>query len=386
MSHFRNYSHSYSHSDALSGPYKSGSASSVLAATTYGNGYNPLATPSNSTASVSWPTSNSVSPSIWSQDHQGSAQWPAYNQPYSLGVNYPATYNYGQQHYSADQGFHRRSLSRHQHSLSQPMVPMYQYTNQYSGNQQYVPAIPMVPVQSQVPVQNQSYMAQQRVPLFVPPQPVAQPIVPSIPAHLQAFTRAPVPHYQNIGYHDVSQSQTEYDLYTCAKFCVAVAAGLFAEQLTADETQTLERFLEMLLGATHLPKSTLLMSFVFLNQWNSLEAEIFQDTDFKTRIVLSLVLANKMNDDNTFTNASWGSVTKIEPARITALELAWLDAMEWKMNLDKAGIEEWNYWQACWNQYEQTIQTTNFLPSPASPNLGWPQGFLMEPFAMAAAC
>lgn len=184
---------------------------------------------------------------------------------------------------------------------------------------------------------------------------------------------------------ETSVPLTEYDVGAFSKFYVAVATGILGEALLSPELAAIEQYVSSLLCATRLPRSTVLVSFVFLNKWHKLNLTLpsGMDSSLRSLVTCSLVLANKINDDNTFTNASWGLVSGFPARQITKMELFWLDCLDWSLELDEAGVAEWHYWDKCWSQYEHNLSSAS-LQSPLSFQGLWPQsGCVFEPFSVA---
>lgn len=197
--------------------------------------------------------------------------------------------------------------------------------------------------------------------------------------------RAPLQPYQSITPPETSAPSTEYDVGVFSKFYVAVATGILGETLVSPESAALEQYVSSLLCATRLPKSTVLVSFVFLSKWHKLNLALPAGLDGSLRslITCSLVLANKINDDNTFTNASWGLVSGFPARQITKMELLWLDCLHWRLELDETGIAEWHYWHKCWSQYELGLSSSSLQSPVPFQGLWSPSGFVYEPFSVA---
>ena len=96
------------------------------------------------------------------------------------------------------------------------------------------------------------------------------------------------------------------------------------------------------LDATRLPKITLFQSldilFKYLNKINSSSnaqgSNVSIDSIYK-HTILSFILANKFNDDRTFTNKSWSQATGIPLSDINLCERNWLSILDWRLFDDK---------------------------------------------------
>ncbi|SMN18067.1 similar to Saccharomyces cerevisiae YGL215W CLG1 Cyclin-like protein that interacts with Pho85p [Maudiozyma saulgeensis] len=95
------------------------------------------------------------------------------------------------------------------------------------------------------------------------------------------------------------------------------------------------------LNATRLPSVTIFMSLDYLLKYlrklpdgiDSIGGKfinvIYQNT------IVSLILANKFNDDKTFTNKSWSQATGMDIDLINSYEKNWLNIFNWKLYDDK---------------------------------------------------
>lgn len=165
---------------------------------------------------------------------------------------------------------------------------------------------------------------------------------------------------------------------------LSVCVGIVEESMTPEETQKFESFIETMLYATRLQLSTLFMSLVFLNKSNKVCSDEFRSLPLRKRLVCALILANKMHDDNTFTNASWSVVSQIPTKEITSLEAQCLDAFKWDLSMGESGMTEWYYWQKCWQDFVVKLQSPSPVPSP--PMSGSLNVLGADAFSVAAAC
>lgn len=142
----------------------------------------------------------------------------------------------------------------------------------------------------------------------------------------------------------------DYDMDQMTKFVCWICFGLM--KIPDPPSTSFIEVVKSVLVATRLPKSTLILSLFYLS--NKLEKEKMESNDqiavFHT-LTASLVLANKFNDDNTFTNRSWSEATGIAIETISQLEREWLSVLGWNLHLTSESgykcLEEcWNTWCA----------------------------------------
>lgn len=91
------------------------------------------------------------------------------------------------------------------------------------------------------------------------------------------------------------------------------------------------------LNATRLPSVTIFMALDFLCKYISklpagVEAVGGDSVNvIYQNLMIALVLANKFNDDKTFTNKSWSHATGMELSVINQFERDWLAVFEWRL-------------------------------------------------------
>lgn len=150
----------------------------------------------------------------------------------------------------------------------------------------------------------------------------------------------------------------DYDIDLMAEFIIKTAYMIFGTDTrliqlnTIDDSSSLaitssnnyNLFLKgiiSVLNATRLPSVTIFMSLDYLMKYlrllpdgiNSIGGKyinvIYQNT------IVSLILANKFNDDKTFTNKSWSQATGMDLSLINTYERNWLNIFNWKLYDDK---------------------------------------------------
>lgn len=195
----------------------------------------------------------------------------------------------------------------------------------------------------------------------------------------------------------------DYDLSLMSEFISARALSIMGRRLDSLQNHKLEnahyfldsfkQFTFRVLRATRLPKSTLILALVYLKErWSKGHIpEISQsmlpyenngiipsnDSNYSNdnipsvykMLAVSLVLANKFNDDHTFTNKSWSQATGIPVNDLNLVESDWLRAVYWNLHLDDhKSWNEWNQVYESWaleasNSANSVSQNANNMPT-----------------------
>ncbi|CCH60291.1 hypothetical protein TBLA_0C04950 [Henningerozyma blattae CBS 6284] len=192
-------------------------------------------------------------------------------------------------------------------------------------------------------------------------QPQQQPFVaPQINAPPQQINMAqppPAPQQQTVFQEEqinggVSQV-LDYNLQYMSEYVVNYTNIIFNPSYSMDKNQlddnnmpttTIDLFIKgvsSVLNATRLPSVTIFLALDYLSKYitklpngiasiggNSVNV-IYQNT------MISFILANKFNDDKTFTNKSWSDATGIKLKFINEYEKNWLKIFDWKLYDDK---------------------------------------------------
>lgn len=104
-------------------------------------------------------------------------------------------------------------------------------------------------------------------------------------------------------------------------------------------TKVFENLIFSVLLAARLPKSTILIALIYLNQRFSyakngeITNSCIPEQKLFTYIIVALMLANKFNDDNTFTNKSWCKITGLSLFSLNTHEMIWLKDCKWCLNV-----------------------------------------------------
>lgn len=171
----------------------------------------------------------------------------------------------------------------------------------------------------------------------------------------------------------------DYDLDLISDFVVTNAYDAFGTDANTifretNSSQTVELFtkgVSSVLNATRLPSVTVLLALDMLSKYvaklpegcesiggNSVDV-IYQNT------MISLILANKFNDDKTFTNKSWCQATGMSLSSINEYEREWLSIFNWKLFEDKFILYE-DYARSfeAFCQKKRCPSPPNLLPTP----------------------
>ncbi|KAI5954240.1 CLG1 [Candida jiufengensis] len=207
----------------------------------------------------------------------------------------------------------QQSYYQHGHSQSYYQPPTQQVYNQ---QQQLLPPPPPQPIHFQAPPPMVMPINQ----IIPPPQAVSQ----NIPSQQQPQQQQEV----NGGINSV----LEYDLNQMSSFLGWCTFGMLKQQ--SSPSKDFENLISSVLFATRLPKSTIIIALEYMNQRFSsklLSANLTEHEIFNY-LVVSLVLANKFNDDNTFTNKSWCGATGLQLTILNSMEKIWLEEVKWTLS------------------------------------------------------
>lgn len=173
----------------------------------------------------------------------------------------------------------------------------------------------------------------------------------------------------------------EYDLNYMATFVLWCAFGMLKRPRSP--SKEFELLMASVLFATRLPKLTIVIGLEYMNQRfypALLELESMSEHDVFCQLIVALVLANKFNDDNTFTNKLWCGATGLLLTQLNQQEAAWLAAVKWNLNvvnfeLNILTLEEcWRSWMELREPVVAPVATapvalplTPFLPHHYAP-------------------
>ncbi|KAI9678874.1 MAG: hypothetical protein M1829_001858 [Trizodia sp. TS-e1964] len=152
-------------------------------------------------------------------------------------------------------------------------------------------------------------------------------------------------------------TQGMYDLFASG-ICLQDIDIIRSVQPTHTVSPAFRKFVVQILTATRLPCSTILLALYYLSRRMTLlnesgngvtpkitSAEVFR------MLTISLQLASKFLDDNTFQNRSWSDVTGLDVHELNTLELEWVMAAEWNLFVDME-TPGFRCWMTHWSDYK----------------------------------
>lgn len=200
-------------------------------------------------------------------------------------------------------------------------------------------------------------------PMPPPPPPPHLAMPPPPPHHHHPYQPPPPPHMMMPPPAPVAPATTkvtggvsatlDYSIEEMGRFLSTMSCGIMlpSETLPASSFQTYNKFVTQLLTATRLPSATVILSLVYLSRrWvlGNLPSTTTDNNVIYRMLVVSLLLANKFHDDNTFTNKSWYEATGIAVSELTRIEMDWLREIKWDLHLNDQDQKGWDKWNDCW--------------------------------------
>lgn len=156
----------------------------------------------------------------------------------------------------------------------------------------------------------------------------------------------------------IPQTQIEavMDYEQMSKFITWVAFRMLKQP--HNPSINFEQLLNLLLYATRLTKTTILVAIEYLNQrFSHLEVPFMDEGEVFTLLVVSMMLANKSQDDATFTARSWSQASGIRLEMLNEYERKWLEAIKWDLFINKF-LENIEILEKCWYTYLQNGYNT----------------------------
>ncbi|KAI5962522.1 CLG1 [Candida pseudojiufengensis] len=218
----------------------------------------------------------------------------------------------------------QQSVYQHGHSQSyyQPQTSnLSQVYTQPQQQQTQLPPPPPQPIHYQAPP-----------PLILPVNQLPPPTLPPVAQHQEQI----IPTQQVAQQPEVNggiNSVLEYDLNQMSSFLGWCTFGMLKQQTSP--SKDFDNLISSVLFATRLPKSTIIIALEYMNQRFSSKfiQKNLAETEIFNFLVVSLVLANKFNDDNTFTNKSWCGATGLQILKLNKLENEWLEEIKWSLSI-----------------------------------------------------
>lgn len=132
----------------------------------------------------------------------------------------------------------------------------------------------------------------------------------------------------------------DYDIKLMSDFIIKsslIAFNVSSYQYYYDTTDFLNK-IKSVLNATRLPKVTIFQSLDYLFKYIEISnvgtLNLTLDMIYD-HLMISFILANKFNDDKTFTNKSWSQATSIPLLQLNTWERNWLKCLNYNLFKDK---------------------------------------------------
>lgn len=146
----------------------------------------------------------------------------------------------------------------------------------------------------------------------------------------------------------------DYEVEHMAEFVAEMATNVVIPNTMA--SPSFRKFVSGILSSTRLPKSTILLGMNYLaKRVNTLKANNAyhaNDAEVWRMLTVSLILASKFLDDNTFQNRSWAEVSGIAVSELNKLEKAWLEQCSFLLYVNLDYSHDYNAWIKSWEQWK----------------------------------
>lgn len=158
----------------------------------------------------------------------------------------------------------------------------------------------------------------------------------------------------------------DYEMEEMTNFVACMSVKLVCGE-QGRPTPRFEKFVAQILSSTRLPSSTILLGLVYLreripNQGLAVSPNFTTDELLDRMLTVSLLLASKFLDDNTFQNKSWSEVTAIPVLELNKLERAWLNDIGWDLHIDAEGTKGFAQYKAMWENWTQKNSAPALAP------------------------
>ncbi|KAI5968200.1 CLG1 [Candida margitis] len=207
---------------------------------------------------------------------------------------------------------------------------------------------------------SQYYHNQMMMHLPPPPPPLAAAVPPQPQVSHYQPTNYQLSNYQQTNYKPIPTAPEvnggintvmEYDIPQMSAFLGWCTFGMLKQNKSP--SKDFECLVSSVLSATRLPKSTIMISLEYLNQrFSPKELPALPENVIFNYLIVGLILANKFNDDNTFTNKSWSGATGLQIELLNKEERSWLEEVKWSLS-----VVNYQYnlvtLQECWETWVQ---------------------------------
>lgn len=237
-----------------------------------------------------------------------------------------------------------------------------------------------------------SYMPQYTPNNYYNQNPIRPVYHPSYQQHMKSASFGMQNQFGDLGHHFIPQappplpqqpqvngginSVLEYDINHMSTFLSWCAFGMLKQN--RNPSKEFENLIISVLFATRLPKSTIIIALEYMNQrFSSKFLGNIQENEIFMKLIVALILGNKFNDDNTFTNKSWSGATALNLETLNNEESEWLREVKWQLNVVnfESNIQTL---EECWKTWldKYTVQPVQ----PVSPtNTYQPQSYSSIP-------
>ncbi|OBA27565.1 hypothetical protein HANVADRAFT_1771 [Hanseniaspora valbyensis NRRL Y-1626] len=130
----------------------------------------------------------------------------------------------------------------------------------------------------------------------------------------------------------------EHSLITCGKIdsSTSLKNGSISDDNNGISSHVFKKGCEYVLSATRLPKITIYMALNYLHNYiHGKYGEDHESFDYDfiyQNLVVSLILANKFNDDKMFANKTWATASGIDLKILNKLEIDFLKQLDYNLN------------------------------------------------------
>ncbi|KAF3080442.1 hypothetical protein TWF569_011328 [Orbilia oligospora] len=147
----------------------------------------------------------------------------------------------------------------------------------------------------------------------------------------------------------------DYEIEDMAEFVTSMAIGIILPGSQSQQTvSAFKKFVFTILQSTRLPSSTVILSLDYLSHRMNNCPPTTQHKGLAhlyRMCTISLLLASKFLDDNTFQNRSWADVTGLQVTELNQLEADWLAAIGWQLHVARPGYTGFDSWKASWDSF-----------------------------------
>ena len=149
-------------------------------------------------------------------------------------------------------------------------------------------------------------------------------------------------------------AQGMYELLE-ARFCLADIDISRSIQPNSTVIPPFRKYVSQILTSTRLPSSTILLALHYLaTRMSMLQAKgVYTSSNghLYHMLTVSLMLASKFLDDNTFQNRSWAEVSQILVVELNKEEREWLVDIHWNLHFDVSDPLGFAGWMKQWEHY-----------------------------------